>query len=111
MCHRAGVPLIAGTDGLGLSPILPGFGLPREMELLVKAGLTPLDALRAATSTAAAALKAEKDLRAIEPGKLADLLILEADPLQNISNARRIYLIMKGGEIYDPQPLFANPVR
>jgi imidazolonepropionase-like amidohydrolase len=108
MCHRAGVRLIAGTDGPGLGPTLPGFGLHHELELLVKAGLTPLDALRAATSTAADALRADKDLGAIEPGKLADLLILDADPLQNISNAQHIYRVMKGGEIYDPRELLAN---
>jgi imidazolonepropionase-like amidohydrolase len=107
----AGVPLIAGTDGPGLGPKLPGFGLHSEMELLVKAGLTPLDALRAATNTAAGALRADKDLGVIEPGKLADLLILDADPLQNISNARRIYRVLKGGKIYDPQELLANRPR
>ncbi len=100
--------MIAGTDGPGLGPTLPGFGLHSEMELLVKAGLTSLDALRAATNTAAGALTADKDLGVIEPGKLADLLILDADPLQNISNARRIYRVLKGGEIYDPQELLAN---
>ena len=111
MCYRAGVRLIAGTDGPGLGPILPGFGLHSEMELLVTAGLTPLDALRAATSTAAEALRADKDLGTIEPGKLADLVILDADPLQNISNARRIYRVLKNGQIYDPQELLANRAR
>jgi imidazolonepropionase-like amidohydrolase len=111
MCYRAGARLIAGTDGPGLGPMLPGFGLHSEMELLVKAGLTPLDALRAATSTAAQALNADKDLGTIEPGKLADLVILDADPLQNISNARRIYRVLKDGQIYDPQELLANRAR
>jgi imidazolonepropionase-like amidohydrolase len=89
---------------------LPGFGLHSEMELLVKAGLTPLDALRAATNTAAGTLRAGH-LGVIEPGKLADLLILDADPLQNISNARRIYRVLKGDQIYDPQELLANRPR
>jgi imidazolonepropionase-like amidohydrolase len=71
MCYHAGVKIVAGTDGPGIGYLTPGFGLHRELELLVKAGLTPPDALRAATFDAAAALGHEKDLGAIAGGKLA----------------------------------------
>jgi imidazolonepropionase-like amidohydrolase len=62
MCHRAGVRIVAGTDGPGIGHLAPGFGLHRELELLVMAGLAPRDALRAATFNAAAALRQEKNL-------------------------------------------------
>jgi imidazolonepropionase-like amidohydrolase len=108
MCYKAGVRLVAGTDGPSLGPMLPGFGLHSEIELFVKAGIPPIDALRAATITAAEALHAQKDLGTIEPGKFADMVIVDADPLGNISNTRRIFRIVKGGEIYDPSELIAR---
>jgi imidazolonepropionase-like amidohydrolase len=105
MCYRAGVRLIAGTDGPGLGPTLPGYGLHSEMELFETAGISPLDALRAATITAAEALHAQQDLGAIEPGKFADMVIVEADPLRDIANTRRVYRVVKSGEVYDPREL------
>jgi imidazolonepropionase-like amidohydrolase len=108
MCYKAGVRLIAGTDGPGLGPVLPGFGLHSEIEWFEKAGIPPIDALRAATITAAEALHVQSDLGTIEPGKLADMVIVDANPLKDISNARRVYRIVKGGEIYDPQELIAR---
>jgi imidazolonepropionase-like amidohydrolase len=108
MCHQAGVRLIAGTDGPGLGPMLPGYGLHSEMELFEKAGIPPIDALRAATVTAAEALHAQKDLGTIEAGKLADMVIVDADPLRDIANSRRIYRVIEGGGIYDPEELIAR---
>jgi imidazolonepropionase-like amidohydrolase len=108
MCYKAGVRLIAGTDGPGLGPILPGFGLHSEIELFEKAGIPPIDALRAATITAAEALHAQTDLGTIEPGKFADMVIVEEDPLREISKTRRIYRVVKGGEIYDPHELIGR---
>ncbi|MGH9841477.1 MAG: amidohydrolase family protein [Blastocatellia bacterium] len=102
MLSRGGVQVLAGTDGVGLGTLLPGFGLQHELELLAAAGLKPIDVLRAATITAARALKRERELGSIETGKFADLVILNADPLAEISNTRKIHLIMKGGQIYDP---------
>jgi imidazolonepropionase-like amidohydrolase len=102
MCHRAGVRLLAGTDAFGLGKMIPGLSLHHELELLVEAGLAPLDALRAATITAARALRKESDLGSIKAGKLADLVFLDADPLANINNTQKIHGVMKGGRIYDP---------
>jgi imidazolonepropionase-like amidohydrolase len=108
MCYKAGVHLIAGTDGPRLGPALPGYGLHSEIELFQRARIPPIDALRAATVTAAEALHAQKDLGTIEPGKFADMVIVEDDPLRNIANTRRIYRVVKGGEIYDPQELIVR---
>jgi imidazolonepropionase-like amidohydrolase len=110
-CNQAGVRLLAGTDGPGLGPTLPGFGLHSELELLAQAGLPPLAVLRTATSTAAEAIGVEKDLGAIEPGKRADLLVLDADPLKNISNTRHIYRVVQAGRVYDPQVLLAKRMK
>jgi imidazolonepropionase-like amidohydrolase len=108
MCYKAGVRLITGTDGPGVGPVLPGYGLHSEMELFAEAGIPPMGVLRAATMTAADALHAQQDLGAIEPGKFADVVILDADPLRDIANTRRIYRVVKGGALYDPQELIAH---
>ena len=105
MCNLAGVRIIAGTDGPGIGRLAPGFGLHRELELLAASGLSPLQALRAATSTAAEALGKEAELGTIERGKLADVLILDADPLAGIPNLRRIHLVVQGGKTYAPEEL------
>ncbi len=82
---RAGGKVLAGTD----SPIVPyGLSLILEIELLSEAGLGPLEAIRSATQLAAEALGADKDLGTIEPGKLADMVILGGDPSHNIRNLR-----------------------
>jgi imidazolonepropionase-like amidohydrolase len=101
MCHRAGVKIVAGTDGPGIGHLAPGFGLHRELELLVMAGLTPSDALRAATFEAAAALGHEKDLGAIGEGKLADLVIVRADPRLSIANMAQIEAVVLRGQFLD----------
>jgi imidazolonepropionase-like amidohydrolase len=105
MCNRAGVSIIAGTDGPGIGSLIPGFGLHRELELLVESGLSPLQALRAATSTAAEALGKEDELGTIESGKLADLVVLEDDPLKGIQNLRKIHLVVADGKTYSPSVL------
>jgi imidazolonepropionase-like amidohydrolase len=102
-CHRAGVLIIAGTDGPGWAE--PGSGLHRELELLTEAGLSPMAALLAATRQAAKALGKEKELGTIEAGKLADLVILDANPLEDIRHMRQIHRVMKGGVLYDPASL------
>jgi imidazolonepropionase-like amidohydrolase len=105
MCSRAGVQLLAGTDSQGLGKLIPGVSLHRELELLCESGLTPLEALRASTQTAARALRHEGDLGAIKVGAFADLVILNSDPLVSISNTRKIHRVMKGGVIYEPAQL------
>jgi len=111
MCSRAGVKIIAGTDGPGLGTLVPGYGLHHELQLLVESGLSADQALRAATLTAAEALGKEKELGSIDPGKLADMLIVEADPLADIRNASKIELVIKGGKQYRPADLIKNQVR
>jgi imidazolonepropionase-like amidohydrolase len=94
--HRAGVRLLAGTD----TPapfVVPGASLHDELALLVDAGLTPAEALRAATLNAAVCLGREKDLGAMEPGKLADLVLLTRDPLADIQNTRSVEAVIIGG--------------
>jgi len=102
------VRIIAGTDGPGLGTLVPGYGLHHELQLLVESGLSPGQALRAATLTAAEALGKDRELGSIEPGKLADILILNADPLVDIGNAGKIELIIKGGKQYRPTDLVKN---
>ena len=94
--HRAGVRIVAGTD-VGV----PGHTLHRELELYVKAGLTPLEAIQAATITPARVMKLENEVGTIEPGKRADLIVLDGDPLENISNIRKVRFVMTQGRLFD----------
>ena len=87
--HGAGIPLLTGTD-LGFIYVYPGSGLHEEMAYLVEAGLSPLDALRASTLNPARYFGWERDLGTIAVGKLADLVLLDANPLTAIGNTRRI---------------------
>jgi imidazolonepropionase-like amidohydrolase len=105
MCNQAGVRIIAGTDGPGIGSQLPGFGLHRELELLVASGLSPAEALRAATSTAAQALGKEDQLGTIAPGRLADMVVLDADPLEGVQNLAKIRLVVARGKTYAPEAL------
>ena len=95
----AGGILNAGTDTPSTS--VPGAGLHHELEILVEAGLTPMQALQAATVNTAKYLRMEKDLGTIEAGKLADLVVLDADPLVNISNTQKIHSVIKNGKLVD----------
>jgi imidazolonepropionase-like amidohydrolase len=105
MCNQAGVRIIAGTDGPGIGSQLPGFGLHRELELLIASGLSPAQALRAATSTAAQALGKEDLLGTIAPGRLADMVVLDADPLEGVQNLAKIRLVVARGKTYAPEAL------
>jgi Amidohydrolase family len=99
--YRAGVPLLAGTDAPE-PQVTPGFSLHQELELLVGSGLTPAAALRAATLHNAMALRQEKHLGMLAAGKLADIVLLTADPLQDIRNTRKIELVIRGGLVTRP---------
>jgi imidazolonepropionase-like amidohydrolase len=96
--HRAGVGILAGSDVLN-PYCYPGFGLHDELALLVEAGLSPMAALQAATRDAAAFLQ-RNDFGTVEAGKLADLVLLDADPLQDIRNTRRIAAVVAGGKLH-----------
>ena len=99
--HDAGVPIIAGTD-----EGIPAYSVYRELELYVKAGFTPMDALRSATAVAAQAMRVDKDMGTVETGKRADLLILDANPLENISNVRTVRFVMKNGRMFESAALW-----
>lgn len=105
MCNEAGVRLLAGTDTFGPGALLPGASLHNELQLLARAGLSPLQALRAATLTAASALKAGDDVGALEAGKLADIVVLDANPLLDVENVRKLRLVVKSGTVHDPESL------
>jgi hypothetical protein len=104
--HRVGVPMLAGPDA-GVSGIFWGIGLHRELELLVSAGLTEPEALRAATLGPAEFLEATDSLGTVEPGKVADLVLLEANPLEDISNTQRIAAVVLNGGYFDRNALDA----
>jgi imidazolonepropionase-like amidohydrolase len=96
--QKSGVNLLAGTD----SPapfIFPGSSLHEELQLLVEAGLTPLQALEAATKDPAEFLHTAKDSGTIEKGKFADLLLLDANPLDDIRNTRNIRAVILRGKL------------
>lgn len=94
--HRAGIRLGMGTDVWQVP-----WGVHLELEELVRSGLTPLEAIHAATGASAEILGAEDELGTIEEGKWADLVILDADPLADIRSTGRIHAVVKGGEIVD----------
>jgi len=97
----AGIPVVLGTD-TGFLGILIGAATQVELELLVEAGLSPEDALRAATINAARMIGRETEFGTVEAGKAADLVVLDADPRADIRNVARIHRTFKGGVPYDP---------
>lgn len=98
--QRAGVPILAGTDTTDAF-VVPGFSLHQELELLVGAGLSPLAALQAATIAPARFLGRETQQGTVEAGKRADLVVLDANPLEDIRNTRRIFALVAGGSLAD----------
>jgi len=98
---RAGVPFMAGTDTAAGVHVFPGFSLHQELALFVRAGLTPLQALQTATRNPAEFMGRLKDLGTIEPGKLADLVLLDANPLDDIANTRKIQAVVLAGRYLD----------
>ena len=104
MAHRAGCILTTGTDHVGFS-LLPGYSLWREMEIFAESGLKPMEVLKTATINGAYALGWSDLLGTVEPGKLADFVILDANPLSNISKVWKVHKVVKNGIIYDPEKL------
>ena len=101
--HRAGILIVVGTD-----QTVPGHSVHREMELYVEAGFTPMEALQSATIIPAHVMRMDKEVGTIEPGKRADLVVLGANPLDNISNIRKTERVMQGGSFYDCAALWKS---
>ncbi len=101
--HAAGIPMVAGTD-----QAIPGYSLHREIELYVEAGFTPLEALQAATIEPARALGVESESGSLAPGKRGDVLLLDADPLADIHNTRKVWRTVAAGAVYSPAPLWQS---
>jgi imidazolonepropionase-like amidohydrolase len=98
--HHAGIPLLVGSDSLDAF-VIPGESLHRELGELVRAGLTPAEALSAATSGAATFLGREHDLGTVETGKIADLVLLDGSPLESIANTQRVNAVVRAGVYLD----------
>jgi len=99
--HRAGVPMVAGTD-----QAVPGHSLHREIELYVQAGFTPMEAIQAATSLPAKVMHLDGQVGTIQPGKRADLIVVAGDPLSNIRDIRKITTVIARGRTYETAALW-----
>ncbi|MDX1622897.1 MAG: amidohydrolase family protein [Gemmatimonadota bacterium] len=102
--HEAGIPIVVGTDA-GNPGTLHGPSIHREIELVARAGLTPMETIVAATRNGARAMGREADLGTVEAGKRADLLVLSADPLADPAHLREIVWVMKGGALHSAEDL------
>jgi imidazolonepropionase-like amidohydrolase len=103
----AGAAVMAGTD-VGALPGIAGYSLHRELRWLVRLGMTPKQATETATRRAAEALRRADDQGTLAPGQRADAVLLDADPLADIRNTRRIHRVFKDGTAYDPAALLAE---
>ena len=101
--HRAGIPIVAGTD-----KGLQGHSLYRELELYVRAGLTPLEAIQSATIVPARAMGLDDEVGTIEAGKRADLILVEGNPLQDIRDIRTVSHVIAAGRVYETAPLWRS---
>ena len=101
--HRAAITVVAGTD-----QTVPGYSLYREIELYVEGGFTPMEALQAATIVPARVMGLDKELGTIETGKRADLIVLDANPFDNIHNIRTVQYVITGGKMYKCSELWRS---
>ena len=101
--HRAGVNIVAGTD-----QAVPGHSLHREIELYVQAGFTPMEAIQAATIVPAQVMGLDKETGSVEVGKRADLIVLDANPLDDIRNIRSIHYVVANGKLYESAALWRS---
>jgi imidazolonepropionase-like amidohydrolase len=97
--------LIAGPDPTGAGNVVPGFGDQREMELLVEAGFSPVEAIKIATLNGAVYLGRDKQIGSITAGKNADLVVIKGDPSKNVSDVENVEIVFKDGIGYDSQKL------
>jgi imidazolonepropionase-like amidohydrolase len=101
--HKAGVPIVPGSD-----TGLVGYGLHRELELYAEAGMTPLEVIQCATIGSARAMNLDRESGTIEPGKRADMILVEGNPLANVSDLRRVMRVVANGRVYDPSRLWQS---
>jgi hypothetical protein len=107
---RAGGHLMAGVDPTGPGGVLPGYGDQREVELLVEAGFTPIEAIRIATLNGAQFLRVDQQTGSIAAGKEADLVVIRGDPSRRIADIEKVDTVFKDGIGYDAQKI-ADSVR
>jgi imidazolonepropionase-like amidohydrolase len=107
MLHDRGVSIVVGTD-TGNPYVFPGYSVHQELELLVRSGLTPMEALEAATRRAAEMIGAGEQFGTIEVGKRADILILKENPLETIRNTRSLEVVISEGRVVDRDALLAK---
>ncbi len=105
MLHKAGVPFVAGTDTPAGVHIFPGFSLHEELQRFVAAGFTPVEALQTATLNPARFFGMEDQLGSVEKGKLADLVLLKANPLDDIANTQKIAAVIVNGSYFSSKDL------
>ena len=101
----AGGLLLAGPDPTGRGDVLPGFGDQREIELLVEAGFSPVEAIKIATLNGAVYLGRDQQIGSIAAGKNADLVVIKGDPSKQISDVENVEIVFKDGVGYDSQKL------
>ena len=106
LVHKKGGLIVAGTDPVA-TWVTPGYGLHRELEYYVEAGLSPMEAIKTATINPAIALRKDSEFGSIEKGKLASLVLVEGDPSISISDIRNTVLVIKRGHQYNPDALKA----
>ncbi len=107
LMHHAGMPLLVGSDAGGAVGMLPWSLMHEELEFAVRAGATPLEALQTATLNPAKYLKGTDSLGTVEQGKLADLVLLDANPLADITNTAKIRAVVANGRFFDRNALDA----
>ena len=105
---KAGGKITLGTDHVSNGNHLPGFGVHRELDALVRNGIPESHALKVATINGAKALKIDDDHGSIETGKVADLVIIKGNPLEKIRNTRNVQTVVKAGQIYDAAELLSR---
>jgi len=103
--HAAKIPFLAGTDAPAGYDLVPGASIHRELQLFVRAGLTPLQALQTATLNPAIYFNRTADWGRVAPGKIADLVVLARNPLVDIANTRSVMAVAADGRFYSPRDL------
>ena len=101
--HAGGIPIVAGTD-----KAVPAHSLHRELELYVQAGLTPMQVIQLATIGSARVMGVDREVGSIEPGKRADMILVDGNPLENFGDLRRVVRVITNGRVYDPAELWKS---